>query len=112
MGRLRSFSNSLPKLIMEDQELNIVTYLQKVLEFYAEESNYSHRAGEKSGAGMVAMDRGEQARHALKQVADLLKQQEEMETDFEKLIERVNEEQELGEQNKKLLDELKKLKNE
>ena len=96
---------------MKDQELNIVTYLQKVLNFYADKANYVENQFTGTDAfSRIELDRGEQARQAIKQVEDLLKQQEEMETDFEKLVEKANEEEELGEQNKRLLEELKKLK--
>ena len=93
---------------MKDQVVNLVTYLQKVLEFYGDKKSYfQNQYLNDDISSLIDLDGGEQARQALLQVKDLLKQQDEMEKDFEKYLESMDE---VPYNREELLEEIKKLK--
>ena len=71
----------------KDQYLNIITLLQEVLKFYGKEENYIEDQFTGTDAySLIEIDKGSQARDALKRVEDFVKQHEEMETDYEKFF--------------------------
>ena len=89
-------TNTTEGIIMEllDKEhyINIIELLKQSLEFYANSSNYNG-VPEKDFKGfsesLIIKDRGEQARFALKSVASILKQTQEMGDNLDELLKNV-----------------------
>jgi len=72
------------KLIDEDQYVNLIAFLQKTLEFYSDENNYEKNKDSKS---LIDVDKGTQAKFAIKQAENLIKSTADAETEYDKIIE-------------------------
>lgn len=66
---------------------NLIEFLKRTLEFYANEDNYIQRPSGNDLSSMIELDDGKQAKEAIKRVDELEKSIKSFENDYEKLIE-------------------------
>ncbi|MDA3779283.1 MAG: hypothetical protein PF487_03475 [Bacteroidales bacterium] len=91
-----------------EQYQNLVDLLKQALYFYSNEENYN---GTKNSIALVAIDKGHQARFALKQINELDDINENVESDYNDLINDV-EKEESSENIIKIIDKIKEIGNE
>lgn len=89
---------------------NIIELLKRTLSFYSNVDNYVQNKNLNSKLiSMIELDGGEQARKIIEHVNKLLKQEENVEDDYLKLIK--NKKEDLTELKEKIIKDIKDLKN-
>lgn len=101
------------KLEDKEQYLNVIKYLQTVLEFYAEEDNYKvNYIGEKNyEQSKIILDNGSQAKFALKSIDNISKEIQKTNDDYDKILKDYQKNHDLGSDTTQMMEKLKNLLN-
>ncbi|MFW6220019.1 MAG: hypothetical protein ACOC33_04190, partial [bacterium] len=99
------------KLEDKEQYLNIIKYLQTVLEFYANEDNYKVKPldEKKYEESNIVLDYGSQAKFALKSIENISKEIQDTNDEYENILKNYQKHPDMGSDTTQIMDKLKDL---
>lgn len=97
----------------KEQYINLINYLQKILEFYSDENNYKDNfINEKNyEESKIKLDNGHHARFALNSINDFINTNEKMNEEYNKIIKNLENNNDTNYDPNKFLNDLKKYLN-